>query len=166
MAAFPAPNSLSGMNLDLSKAEQRLWQRVTAQFPLHAGSVHGPGHWRRVFLNAEKLAKRTGADRQVIRLFALFHDSRREHDGHDPDHGARGAEFAATLRGQEFDLDDTRWAIFQYACRWHTQGKHHADPTIGTCWDADRLDLGRVGIRPHPKFMSTAYARELAEKLP
>ena len=22
------------------------------------------------------------------------------------------------------------------------------------CWDADRLDLGRVGKRPHPKYLS------------
>ena len=35
-------------------------------------------------------------------------------------------------------------------------------PTIGTCWDADRLDLGRVGIVPQPKFMSTAFAKEVA----
>ena len=33
------------------------------------------------------------------------------------------------------------------------------DPTIGTCWDADRLDIGRVGIIPHERFMSTAAGK-------
>ena len=35
------------------------------------------------------------------------------------------------------------------------EGCVHADPTIGTCWDADRLDLWRVGITPHARFLRT-----------
>jgi uncharacterized protein len=35
-------------------------------------------------------------------------------------------------------------------------------PTIGTCWDADRLDLGRVGARPDPKYMSTEARKRAA----
>jgi uncharacterized protein len=31
--------------------------------------------------------------------------------------------------------------------------------TVSTCWDADRLDLGRVGIEPHPDYLCTAEAR-------
>ena len=27
------------------------------------------------------------------------------------------------------------------------------------CWDADRLDLARVGIVPNPKYLCAAYAR-------
>jgi uncharacterized protein len=39
------------------------------------------------------------------------------------------------------------------------------DPTIGTCWDADRLDLARegVGIQPRARYMSTEFAREIAD---
>ena len=29
------------------------------------------------------------------------------------------------------------------------------NPTIQTYWDADRLDLGHVGIRPDPYFLSS-----------
>jgi uncharacterized protein len=29
------------------------------------------------------------------------------------------------------------------------------------CWDADRLDLGRVGIQPKPELLCTDTAREL-----
>ena len=124
-------------------------------------SVHGPDHWRRVERNACILATKTGAIVEVVRLFALFHDSRRIHDGHDVDHGRRGAEFAAEVRGKWFDLPDEHFELLHYACVWHTD-RHHDDPTIGTCWDADRLDLGRVGIIPSPKYMSTAFGAEIA----
>ena len=40
-----------------------------------------------------------------------------------------------------------------------TDGGTEADVTVQTCWDADRLDLGRVGIRPHPRYLCTPAAR-------
>jgi len=33
--------------------------------------------------------------------------------------------------------------------------------SIGTCWDADRLDLGRVGVIPSVNFMSTPAGKEV-----
>ncbi|MCB1209951.1 MAG: hypothetical protein KDK97_11515 [Verrucomicrobiales bacterium] len=140
-----------------------LWASVTSE-PNHRRphSVHGPDHWRRVERNACILAARTGANINVVRLFALFHDSRRLNDGHDPDHGRRGADFATSVRGKWFDLPDDDFALLQYACIWHTDGHHHKDPTIGTCWDADRLDLGRVGMIPDPAYMSTPFGAEIA----
>ncbi len=140
----------------------QLWRTVTAQFHVPGHSVHGPHHWRRVQVNGLLLATRTGANVTVVRLFALFHDSRRQNDSFDEGHGQRGGEYAATLRGKSFDLSDDQFELLHYACVWHTDGKRHKDPTIGTCWDADRLDLGRVGVAPNPKFMSTAFGREIA----
>jgi uncharacterized protein len=140
----------------------RLWQQVTSTFRGNPKSIHGPDHWRRVERNGLLLASRTSANTNVVRLFALLHDSCRTNDGHDRDHGARAATFAATLRGVRFELPDHEFEVLQYACTWHTDGKHHQDPTIGTCWDADRLDLGRVGIVPSPKYMSTKFGKEIA----
>jgi uncharacterized protein len=100
----------------------------------------------------------------VVRLFAVFHDSRRENDGVDFEHGERGAEYAASLRGTLFDLSDTHLELLQYACRWHTQGQLSDDPTIGACWDADRLDLTRIGMTPKAEFMSTALGRTLSSQ--
>jgi uncharacterized protein len=142
----------------------QLWQHVAAQFQGGERSVHGPAHWLRVVRNGLLLAERTGADQNVVQLFALFHDSCRINDGHDPQHGQRGAELAATLRGSHFELPDSAFELLHHACTWHTDGLHHADPTIGTCWDADRLDLGRVGIMPHERYMSTEFGRELARR--
>lgn len=142
----------------------RLWQRVISECRRPALSIHGPDHWRRVERNALRLATRTGADVDVVRLFALFHDCRRKNDSRDDGHGARGAKFAERVRGVLFDLPDEKFEQLVFACTWHTDGGCHDDPTIGTCWDADRLDLVRVGVIPDPRFMSTDFGRELANR--
>jgi|SRR5678815_1071610 len=149
--------------MEINDDFNKLWQLVTNQFHAAVYSVHGPDHWRRVERNGLLLATRTGADIAVVRLFALFHDSRRENDGCDEGHGARGAEYAASLRGSAYELEVDRFELLHYACAWHTDGKHHDNPTIATCWDADRLDLGRVGVIPHAAFMSTRFGREIAD---
>jgi uncharacterized protein len=144
--------------------EARLWHHVIAQFHGTAASLHGPAHWRRVRRNGLLLATKTGADLMVVRLFSIFHDSRRTNDGWDHGHGARGAEFAALSREEWLNhITDDQFELLHYACTWHTDGHHHDDPTIGTCWDSDRLDLGRVSIIPSSEFMSTAFAKEMAD---
>ena len=89
---------------------------------------------------------------------------RRLHDGMDFEHGPRGAAFAATLRGTLFDLSDAHFDLLSYACTWHPHGEVSDDPTIGTCWDADRLDLERIGCRPVAQFMSTEFGRKIAAR--
>ncbi len=37
-------------------------------------------------------------------------------------------------------------------------------PTLAVCLDADRLDLGRVGITPDPQLLSTATAKDIATR--
>lgn len=140
----------------------RIWEHVTREFQCDRNSIHGPSHWLRVERIGLLLTTRSGAIEEVVRLFAVFHDSRREHDGHDTVHGSRGAAYAASLRGKLFDLSDEHFELLRHACQWHTHGRLSDQPTIGTCWDADRLDLGRVGIQPAPDFMSTNFGRELA----
>jgi uncharacterized protein len=144
-----------------SAAFRKLWEHVTAQFPGPRGSIHGVEHWRRVERNGLMLAASTGADATVVRLFALFHDSRRINDGTDPQHGARGASLARALRGTLYDVSDDAFDLLQTACTYHTDGERHEDPTIGTCWDADRLDLTRVGVTLDPRFMSTRLGQEM-----
>jgi uncharacterized protein len=141
-----------------------LWKHVTSTFFGDSiYSPHGPPHWKRVERNGILLSSRTGADIVVVRLFALFHGSKRENDMTDPDHGLRGAQYAKSLKGTLFDLDDHRFSLLDYACTWHTDIDHSDDPTIGSCWDADRLDLGRVGIIPSRNLMSTDFGKLIAD---
>ena len=141
---------------------EELEQAVTRQFRCGPHSDHGPAHWRRVEQNGIRLCTRTAGDILVVRLFAWLHDSKRENEFTDPDHGRRGAAHARSLRGRYFGLEDAAFEKLVYACTWHTDHEFSDDPTIGTCWDADRLDLGRVGIVPSAKYMSTEFAREVA----
>ena len=76
----------------------------------------------------------------------------------DPGHGRRGAELARRLLAGV--LDAAREELLFRACRDHTDGYQTEQPTLGVCWDADRLNLRRVGIRPDPGYLSTAAARK------
>jgi uncharacterized protein len=49
--------------------------------------------------------------------------------------------------------------LLGFACEEHTNGGVAPDPTVGACWDADRLNLWRVGIRPDPRLLTTGAAR-------
>ncbi len=140
-----------------------LWQHVIAHFPCGPHSIHGPEHWRRVERNGLLIAEQSGADETVVRLFALFHDSQRVNDGWDDGHGTRGAKFAFQCRGEFFEISDDMFEKLYFACAWHTDELYDDDPTIGTCWDADRLDLPRAGIKTDPDYLNTAFGKELAK---
>jgi len=47
------------------------------------------------------------------------------------------------------------------ALKYHSDGYTEADITVQVCWDADRLDLGRVGIKPAPHRLCTASAKSV-----
>jgi uncharacterized protein len=127
--------------------------------PVHGH--HGVVHWARVLENGVRVAASNGGDAEVVRLFALFHDSRRVNEDDDEGHGTRGGELARSLRGTLVHLDDARFDLLYEACRLHTDGQTTGSPTLLACWDADRLDLGRVGIVPKPHLLCTDMAREL-----
>jgi uncharacterized protein len=128
----------------------------------HRHSVlHGEAHWRAVSFTALTLAPRVpGADPLVGFLFGLIHDSQRLNDGGDPQHGPRAARLAQALFDEELlpvlpaQLKTLVWAIHD-----HTFGGRTDDPTVALCWDADRLNLWRCGVRPDPAFLSTDAAR-------
>lgn len=134
---------------------------VKDQFELNPFGIHGIPHWARVMANGKKLSEKTGANIKVIRLFSIFHDSRRENEWTDPEHGLRGAQLAAEKRDEWFEVSDGEMDLLYYACANHTGGRVTGDPTIDTCWDGDRLDLGRVGTTPDPKYLCTDYGKSL-----
>lgn len=124
--------------------------------------IHGLPHWERVRDNGRRLAASTGADPVVVEYFAALHDACRHNDNHDLRHGPRAAELVRRLDPSLLPLDADRLDTLAEACRTHTSGTTTDDPTIATCWDADRLDLLRVGTRPDPKYLVTEAARDPA----
>lgn len=132
---------------------------LVASHRLGHHGFHGRDHWLRVLQNGRLLAAETGANLRVVELFALLHDSCRENENADPLHGHRAAAFARDLRGRWFDATDAEMDLLTLACELHSDGYTEADITVQTCWDADRLDLGRVGIRPSARYLCTEAAK-------
>jgi uncharacterized protein len=134
---------------------------LRSRFLLDWQGIHGASHWARVRENGLKLAEFTGANVRVVELFAFIHDSCRQNDWRDPEHGLRAGVFVRTLTNTIITLNDDELELLVTACEGHSEGWMQADITVCTCWDADRLDLGRVGIKPNPAKLCTEAARSL-----
>lgn len=135
---------------------------VVPQFrlDLHHG-CHGIAHWSRVWLHGRVLARHLDVAPALLAWFAYLHDSQRESEGTDPEHGLRAADFAVRLRrdGVITGLSSREFESLCEAMRLHSDGHVEGEPALRACWDADRLDLGRVGIRPAARYLCTDHAR-------
>jgi uncharacterized protein len=139
---------------------RRLVQFLRVHFRLEWRDIHGAPHWARVRQNGLRLAAATGANPRVVECFAWLHDSCRRNEYHDADHGARAGELAVEVNDRLLHLKLDELRLLVAACEGHSSGRPGGNPTVQTCWDADRLDLGRVGIRPDPRRLCTPAARE------
>lgn len=130
---------------------------------------HGPQHWLRVMRNGLAICRHEpAADPLTVALFAALHDCCREDEYTDRHHGERAAKM---LRGMINDgslfgagprlLNAEQLAALEIAICYHSDGEVAPSGTIAACWDADRLDLGRVGAYPSPLLLSTAWAKRI-----
>ena len=138
--------------------QAKLVKEILSQFKINKRGAHGPSHWARVKHHGLMIGEQVGADLEVIKLFAFLHDSQRMSEYRDPEHGFRAAQYAKSLNGKFFDLKTDQMDLLTIAMEGHSDGDLHLNPTIQTCWDADRLDLGRVGIKPSDEFLSATAA--------
>jgi len=128
-------------------------------FQLDWKGIHGVSHWARVRLNGLLIAQQNGANQRVVELFAFLHDIKREDDFDDPHHGERAAQFIQTLPHQLLVINEEEKELLMCACADHSKGFVKGDITVRTCWDADRLDLGRAGLRPNTQKLCTELAK-------
>ena len=144
----------------MNKLIENIRRYVHAQWTL--GSLHGVRHWDRVYENGQKLLT-PEVNPLVVGLFAYLHDSCRQNDGYDLEHGPRAAAFIDTIRKSHLaEVSDQDIELLKEACRLHTTTPKTGNPTIDTCFDADRLDLWRVGITPDPERLATEKGKEIA----
>jgi len=164
----------------MDRIPQNLFQLLKETAPLFHSPYHGLNHWKTVESNGLYLSEFSGADPVVVKYFAYFHDSRREDENRDIEHGDKAAAFIGEISGL-LPLSARQILMLRLACLGHTrlsfphqlEGnfdghfinlKNLDQRTIGTCWDSDRLDLGRVGIVPSIKFLYTAEAKRIARE--
>lgn len=142
---------------------QDLIVTLREHFVLEWTEIHGAPHWARVRENGLRLARVTGAQSRVVEAFAFVHDSCRINDNADPEHGLRAAEFSRQLvRRGKLLLGREELELLVRACEGHSSGLTVEEITVMTCWDADRLDLGRVGIKPNARYLCTEPAKDPA----
>jgi uncharacterized protein len=127
---------------------------IKSEFKLDWGGIHGANHWARVLYHGKTIGELRQADLLVVELFGFLHDSCRLNDGRDPQHGQRAADFAHGIQGDFFHLKPSQLDILCFAMQHHSGGEVSTNATIQTCWDSDRLDLGRVGIKPSAQYIS------------
>ena len=145
----------------LSKVARQNYINFLAEtYSLSHNGHHGLEHWLRVLINGRLLAEATGADLEVVEHFALIHDVMRENENMDIHHGPRSAEFVKSLAGTWIKLEEQQLQLLVEACMYHSVGRLDQNVTIQTCWDADRLDLGRVGIDPKPAYLGSDLSRD------
>lgn len=123
---------------------------------------HGLPHWKSVERNGLYLAQFTGADPKVVVYFAYFHDCMRQNEFDDPEHGPRAAKYLKQHKDR-LNLNDDQFRNLLHAVSGHTHARKEINKTISTCWDADRLDIGRVGIPPMAKYMFSDEAKRIAD---
>ena len=139
------------------------------------GETHGLPHWQRVERNGIILSTevqngvayiREDINIKVIRMFAYLHDKCRLNNGSDLEHGIRAANMLSSIKNTILqDLTDEDFSLLEKACRLHTTELRTGNLTIDTCFDADRLDLERVGIIPYHNKMATINGRYWAMHL-
>ncbi|MFT7053014.1 MAG: hypothetical protein ACJAU1_000565 [Psychromonas sp.] len=121
---------------------------------------NGPVHWDRTWENAKHLIPITEANPTVVQLFCYLHDCCSVYEGQEQEHGPAAAFFIKQNRKLFSFLTAQEFKLLVDACDGHTSHQLSTSPTIGTCWDADRLDLGRFGIYPKAEFFSTQAAKD------
>ena len=72
---------------------------------------------------------------------------------------APGRVYRHARRGARSDVVEL-FALLHDRWRHRRDGLIEMEVTVQTGWDADRLDLGRVGIVPRPERLCIAQARD------
>jgi len=139
-----------------------LYNKILKEFKIDINSYHGIKHWDRVSEIGRYLSKHSGADSEVVELFAYLHDSKRMSDHSDILHGSRSAIFVTDLYNEGIlEITEKQFGKLVLACRHHSlTGYITEDEIVKTCLDSDRIDFWRFDIEPDIRMLYTDIAKE------
>lgn len=134
---------------------------------MRPSAIHGMSHLERVEQNGRKIALHyPEAHLNVILAFAYLHDACRTSDSYDLEHGPRASFLVDEIRNTILrSFSDEEIDELKTACYLHTTSHRTGNITVDICFDADRLDLGRVNIKPDPTKMATVAGAKMASEL-
>lgn len=122
-------------------------------------NIHGIPHLRRVAVTAGRIAASIGEDIESAVVAGFLHDCARSDDAGGTRHAHDSAILAKKLLSMYYPHLDA--AHLCDAISRHADGKTTKDLLIGCVWDADRLDLRRLGIEVDPDLLCTSIARRI-----
>lgn len=153
------------------------------RFTFFDSHLHGPAHWVRVHRFGLILADNMNLEEsqaRCVEVFAWTHDLARVDDGGGNQHALDGAAHAFPVMDALFDdLNAAERQLVSAAIRHHSDGmtadeayfqgvldiegwtEDELVETVAACWDADRLDLLRLGVPPNARYMSTECWRDV-----
>jgi uncharacterized protein len=143
---------------------KKLVERLQIDNPFYYSPIHGRRHYANVMAAGIELAAHFNLNPKLFKYFAYLHDSCRENEGYDPQHGPRAADYIDSIKDLIDLCQAERWML-QSACTLHTSAK----PWDGykytlyekACFDSDRSDIIRTGLAVDPKYLFTSKAKEL-----
>lgn len=141
---------------------QQILEKIKSDTTSNRQSIHGDGHWWRVSQLGKLIAQKEQIPERIPVLFGYFHDCQRLNDTHDPEHGPRAAQYVADFPPELLGLSGAEANQLMLACHYHTHECETDYPVIHACWDADRLDLTRIGALPDPNRLFTDTAKQMA----
>ena len=147
----------------LWETNKELINQLQRESKLFHSPIHGFKHWRTVEKNGLYLSQFNNGAPLVISHFAYFHDCMRVNEQRVDSHGIRGGKYA--LKNKDMlELTDEQLHTLYRACAGHTGGRNPSCDTIACWWEADRLDIRRVGIVPDLQWFYSDAAIEMVSK--
>ncbi len=149
----------------VSATRIRQYEPQTEWFEREPGGIHGIVHEARVLIWSQVLAvlgvrEGLAVDPDVLG-WAAVHDTQRQDDGSDPEHGSRAAEWIE--RQPNLIPATVPRARVAYLCRWHVPPDHRAPEMtdeLRVFKDADALDRWRI-YDLDPRLLRTRIAHTL-----
>jgi uncharacterized protein len=148
------------MDIYLWENNKVIINKLQRESKLFHSPVHGFKHWRTVEEIGLYLSSFNKSDPIVVSYFSYFHDCMRVNEFTDNGHGKRGGDYAYKIK-HLLNLNDDQLELLYIACGGHTGGRKPLNDTIACCWDAYRLDIRRVGLKPDIKWFSTDKAKNI-----
>ncbi|MHB9031383.1 MAG: HD domain-containing protein [Candidatus Latescibacterota bacterium] len=121
--------------------------------------IHGLEHLRRVACTAGRIALWENEDMKAAVVGGFLHDCARVNDGGGQEHAYDSAIIAEEVLRRHFPELDADRVVF--AIHHHAAGLIAEDLLVGAIWDADRLDLVRLGVRVRTELLSTRIAKRV-----
>jgi hypothetical protein len=152
----------------VSASRIRRFEPNVEWFARGPGGIHGIVHEARVLVWSQVLAsieagEELNVDCDVLGWAAAVHDTQRQSDGIDPQHGWRAAEWIR--RQPELIPASVPLERVAYLCRWHVPPDDRAPEMtdeLRVFKDADALDRWRIHDLD-PRFLRTKAAHRFLE---